>query len=177
MPIIDAQIEYQRAKKGKNMTTKIHRIAIAVKDIDVAIEKYSKMFGATFVKTADAVSQHVGVYVASDWSIGIELASPVPGSLNPVAQKMEKFLAHNGEGVFGTAFAVDDMAMAVATANKAGTQELMPTFGFTPEQLDAEFGGVFTRFEETLMDTEDECGFTVAFCLFEPNAMFAASQD
>jgi catechol 2,3-dioxygenase-like lactoylglutathione lyase family enzyme len=163
--------------KGKNMTTKIHRIAIAVKDIDVAIDKYSKMFGASFVKTAEAVSEHVGVYVASDWAMGIELASPVLGSVNPVAQKMEKFLAHNGEGVFGTAFVVDDMAMAVATANKAGTRELMPTFGFTPEQLDAEFGGVFTRFEETLMDTEDECGFTVAFCLFEPNAMFATSQD
>jgi catechol 2,3-dioxygenase-like lactoylglutathione lyase family enzyme len=150
------------------MTTKIHRIAIAVKDIDAAIGRYSKLFGAKFVKTAEAVSQHVGVYVASDWAVGIELASPVPGSLNPVAKKMEKFLADNGEGVFGTAFVVDDMAKAVETANKAGVKELMPTFDFTPEQLEAEFGGVFTRFEETLMDSEDKCGFIVAFCLFEP---------
>ena len=159
------------------MTTKIHRIAIAVKDIDLAIDKYSKMFGATFVKTADAVSQHVGVYVASDWTMGIELASPVPGSVNLVTQKMERYLADHGEGVFGTAFVVDDMEHALEKANQAGVKELMPTFGFTPEQLDAEFGGVFTRFEETLMDTEESCGFTVAFCLFEPNAMFAPSKD
>jgi catechol 2,3-dioxygenase-like lactoylglutathione lyase family enzyme len=169
MSIIDDKINYNSTARGKFMTTKIHRIAIAVKDIDVAIDKYSKLFGATFVKTADAVSEHVGVYVASDWTMGIELASPVPGSLNLVTQKMEKFLAANGEGVFGTAFVVDDMAMALETANKAGVTELMPTFGFTQEQLEAEFGGVFTRFEETLMDTENECGFTVAFCLFEPS--------
>jgi len=150
------------------MTTKIHRIAIAVKDIDAGIDRYSKLFGATFVKTAEAVSQHVGVYVASDWAMGIELASPVPGSLNPVAMRMEKFLAKNGEGVFGTAFVVDDMTMALEKANKAGVKELMPTFSFTPEQLEAEFAGLFTRFEETLLDSEDNCGFTVAFCLFEP---------
>jgi catechol 2,3-dioxygenase-like lactoylglutathione lyase family enzyme len=150
------------------MTTKIHRIAIAVKDIDAAIEKYSKLLGAKFVKTGAAVSEHVGVYVASDWAMGIELASPVPGTLNPGAKKIEQYLAEYGEGVFGTAFVVDDMASAVEMANKAGVKESQPTFDFTPEQLEAEFGGVFTRFEETLMDTKDECGFVVAFCLFEP---------
>jgi catechol 2,3-dioxygenase-like lactoylglutathione lyase family enzyme len=169
MSIIEVQTISKSTARGKFMTTKIHRIAIAVKDIDVAIDKYSKIFGASFVKTAEAVSKHVGVYVASDWTMGIELASPVPGSENPVAKRMETFLAANGEGVFGTAFVVDDMTAAVAKANKAGVKELMPTFGFTPEQLEAEFAGVFTRFEETLMDTEDECGFTVAFCLFEPS--------
>src|SRR5207244_12646198 len=116
------------------MSAHIHRIAIAVNDLDAAVELYSTLFGGTFERTGEAVSQEAGVAVASDWQLGIELVTPVPGSENPIAKKMERFLAEKGEGIFAAGFRVDDMDAALAQARQARIEPLLPTFTFTAEQ-------------------------------------------
>jgi methylmalonyl-CoA/ethylmalonyl-CoA epimerase len=149
------------------VSAKIHRIGVAVKDLDAAIERYTALFGGTFEKTGEAVSQEAGVHVASDWNLGIELVSPVSGSANPIAQQMETFLAEKGDGVFAVGFTVEDTDAALAQAKEAGVESLLPTFAFTDQQLKDEFAGAFTRFEETVLDTQKDFGVSYAFNIIE----------
>lgn len=148
---------------------KIHRIGIAVSDLDKAVERYTALFGGNFTKTGEAVSQEAGVRVAADWSLGIELVQPVPGSSNPIARDMEKFLAEKGDGVFAVGYTVDDTKTELDRAEKAaGVVPLLPTFAFSDEQLRDEFAGAFTKFEETVLDTRDEFGVSHAFNVIVP---------
>jgi methylmalonyl-CoA/ethylmalonyl-CoA epimerase len=149
------------------MSAKIHRIGIAVSDLDKAVERYTALFGGHFTKTGEAVSAEAGVRVAADWALGIELVQPVSGSANPVAQQMEKFLAEKGDGVFAVGYTVEDTAAALARAKEAGVEPLMPTFSFTEQQLKDEFAGAFTHFEETVLDTRDDFGISHAFNVIE----------
>jgi catechol 2,3-dioxygenase-like lactoylglutathione lyase family enzyme len=146
---------------------KIHRIGIAVSDLDRAVERYTALFNGDFTRTGDAVGEEAGVHVAADWALGVELVQPVPGSANPIAQQMEKFLAEHGDGVFAVGFTVDDTETALKAAEAAGIKPLLPTFAFTDEQLQREFNGAFTKFEETVLDTRDEFGISHAFNAIE----------
>jgi catechol 2,3-dioxygenase-like lactoylglutathione lyase family enzyme len=146
---------------------KIHRIGIAVSDLDKAIERYTALFDGNFTKTGEAVGQEAGVHVAADWALGVELVQPVAGSANPIAQQMEKFLAEKGDGVFAVGFSVDDTEAALKGAKAAGIEPLLPTFSFTDEQLQSEFNGAFSKFEETVLDTRDEFGISHAFNVIE----------
>jgi hypothetical protein len=150
------------------MSARIHRIAVVVHDLDAAIDLYTKLFSGNFTKTGEAVAEEAGVYVAADWALGIELIHPVPGSPNPVAQKLEKLLAERGEGICGAGFTVPDMDAALASAKAAGIDSLLPTFKFSQEQIDQEFNGAFSRFEETPLDSSDQTGAVYALNLIEP---------
>jgi catechol 2,3-dioxygenase-like lactoylglutathione lyase family enzyme len=149
------------------MPAKIHRIGIAVSDLDKAVDRYTALFGGTFTMTGEAVSEEAGVRVAADWNLGIELVSPLPGSANPIARRMQEFLAEKGDGVFAVGYTVEDTAAALARAKEAGVEPLLPTFSFTEQQLQDEFAGAFTKFEETVLDTRDEFGITHAFNMIE----------
>jgi catechol 2,3-dioxygenase-like lactoylglutathione lyase family enzyme len=146
---------------------KIHRIGVAVSDLDKAVERYTALFDGNFTRTGEAASEAAGVRIAADWDLGIELVQPVPGSANPIAQQMEKFLAEKGDGVFAVGFSVDDSEAALKGAKAAGVEPLLPTFSFTHEQLQDEFNGAFTKFEETVLDTRDEFGISHAFNVIE----------
>jgi 4-hydroxyphenylpyruvate dioxygenase-like putative hemolysin len=150
------------------MPAKIHRIAVAVHDLDAAVELYTQLFDGTFTRTGDAVGEEAGVHVAADMALGIELVHPVPGSANPIAQKLTKFLAEQGEGIFGAGFCVPDMDAALAHAKQAGVDPMLPTFKFTQEQIDHEFQGAFKRFEETPLDSIDQTGVVYALNVIEP---------
>jgi 4-hydroxyphenylpyruvate dioxygenase-like putative hemolysin len=150
------------------MSVTIHRIAVAVHDLDAAVELYTKLFDGNFKRTGEAVGEEAGVHVAADMALGIELVHPVPGSANPVAQKLEKFLAERGEGIFGAGFSAPDMDAALAHASEAGIEPLLPTFKFTQEQIDHEFDGAFSRFEETPLDSGDQTGAIYAINVIDP---------
>jgi catechol 2,3-dioxygenase-like lactoylglutathione lyase family enzyme len=149
------------------MPAQIHRVGIAVSDLDEAVERYTALFGGHFTRTGEAASEAAGVRIAADWALGIELVQPVPGSMNPIAQQMEKFLAEKGDGVFAVGFTVDDSAAALAKAKAAGIELLLPTFSFTEQQLQEEFDGAFTKFEETVLDTRNEFGISYAFNIID----------
>jgi predicted enzyme related to lactoylglutathione lyase len=149
------------------MSARIHRIGVAVKDLDAAIDYYSAFFGVPFERTGEAVSEEAGVAVAANWQLGIELVQPVPGSANPIAQQMEKHLAEKGEGIFAAGFSSDDIDADLSRAESAGANQLLPTFKFTEQQLQDEFAGAFTRFEETVFDTYPACGAAYALNVIE----------
>jgi 4-hydroxyphenylpyruvate dioxygenase-like putative hemolysin len=145
------------------MNARIHRIGVAVNDLDTAVEYYSALFGGTFERTGEAVSEEAGVAVAAHWAIGVELVQSMPGSANPTAQQMEHILAERGEGVFDVGFTVPAMDAALERAEQAGVKQLLPTFGFTDRQLQDEFADGYTKFDETVLDTLDRTGSAIAF--------------
>jgi 4-hydroxyphenylpyruvate dioxygenase-like putative hemolysin len=146
---------------------KIHRIGVAVSDLDKAVERYTALFDGHFTRTGEAASEAAGIRIAADWDLGIQLVQPIPGSANPIAQQMQKFLAEKGDGVFSVGFSVDDSEAALNGAKAAGIEPLLPTFSFTYEQLQDEFNGAFTKFEETMLDTRAEFGILHSFNVIE----------
>lgn len=95
----------------------IHHVGIAVDDLDAAIERWARLFGAT-VEHRERVDEQ-GVEAAS-LRIGdsrIELLAPLEPD-TPVG----RFLAKRGPGMHHVAFAVDDVAAELRRAAAAGAQ-------------------------------------------------------
>lgn len=150
------------------MKAKLHRVGIVVKDLDTSIAMYEKLLGTTFHKSGDAVAEQAGVHVAAAWDAGVELVKPVSGSKNPIAIKMEEYLKTHGDGgVFAVGYRCDDIVAANKVSEELGMSNLLPTFKFTQEQIDAEFNGAYRRFEETVLDTLKKMGYLFAYNLIE----------
>lgn len=149
------------------MRARMHRIAVAVKDLDKSIKDYEKLTGAKFHKTGDSVAQQAGVIVAAAWDAGVELVTPFPGSDHPMAKGLDDFIAARGEGIIAVGMATDDLDGAVAIAGEMGIKPLRPKYVFTQHELDEEFGGVFTRFEESALDSGTQLGYTLAYNIIE----------
>lgn len=93
----------------------IHHLAVAVEDLDAAIETYRTLFGAE-LELRDTLEQQ-GVEAAY-MRLGagrIELLAPLAED-TPVG----RFLARRGEGMHHVAVAVDDVGAAVAALAAAG---------------------------------------------------------
>lgn len=150
------------------MKAKLHRVGIVVTDLDKSIALYEKLLGSKFHRTGDAVAKAVGIQVAAAWEAGVELVRPIPGSTNPAALKMFEFLKSHGDGgVFAIGYRADDVDAALRIASECGIEKLLPTFAFTQEQLDSEFNGAYTRFEETVLDTMAKMGYLFAYNTIE----------
>jgi catechol 2,3-dioxygenase-like lactoylglutathione lyase family enzyme len=150
------------------MKARIHRVAIAVRDLENSIILYEKLLGTTFHRTGEAVAKEAGVYVAASWEAGVELVTAAPGSDNPTAVQIREFLdGHGDSGVFAVGFSTNDLDAAHQAAGGAGIHKLLPTFEFTQQQLDEEFNGTFTKFQETVMDTYGKLGFQLAYNIIE----------
>jgi catechol 2,3-dioxygenase-like lactoylglutathione lyase family enzyme len=145
------------------MKTKLHRVVIAVKDLDEAVPRYERLFGATFVRTAEAVADATGVAVAADPDSGLELASPLPGTPTDISADIASWLATHGEGVYGLGVnAGDDFEEALAVARADDLTFAMEPFSFTQEDIDREFGGRYSRYEEAIIDRK-HLGFALAY--------------
>ena len=95
----------------------IHHLGIAVDDLDAAIERWTRLFGAT-VEHRERVEEQ-GVEAAS-LRVGesrVELLAPL-GPDTPVG----RFLAKRGPGMHHVAFAVDDVGAALRRAAAAGAE-------------------------------------------------------
>jgi methylmalonyl-CoA/ethylmalonyl-CoA epimerase len=93
----------------------IHHIAMAVHDLDEAIETYGRLFGAE-LEHRDAVSEQ-GVEAAA-MRVGksrIELLSAI-GDDTPVG----RFLARRGPGMHHVAYEVDDIEAELAALDERG---------------------------------------------------------
>ncbi len=100
---------------GSMLLTEIDHVAIAVHDLDAAIDYYVKAFGATVdhreVVERDGVEEAL-LKVAESY---IQLMSPTrPDS--PVAKALDK----RGEGLHHVGYRVDDCAAALAAMVAAG---------------------------------------------------------
>jgi len=149
------------------MKAKLHRVAIVVKDLDKSIEQYAKLTGATFHKTGDAVAKQAGAIVAAAWDAGIELVMPFPGSDHPTAVELEQFLETRGEGPVAIGMVCDDMERSVEIAGDLGMPQLRPKYVFSQKELEDEFGGVFSRFEEIVLNSTGKLGYTMALNTLE----------
>lgn len=140
---------------------------MVVADLDEAVPRYSRLFGATFHPTGEAVAKNFGVRVAAAWDVGIELVQPIRDSPVPNAQYMLDLLNSRGESVCGAAFVVDDMKAAIDTAQAEGLEPYAPTTHFTEQQIEEEFAGKFRRFDETAFDSIGKMGFCLVFNVLE----------
>ncbi|MGZ4292306.1 MAG: methylmalonyl-CoA epimerase [Gaiellaceae bacterium] len=95
----------------------IHHVGIAVDDLDAAIDRYGRLFGAT-VEHRERVDEQ-GVEAAS-LRVGesrVELLAPL-GPDTPVG----RFLAKRGPGIHHVAFETADVAAELARLSAAGVQ-------------------------------------------------------
>ena len=148
------------------MKTKLNRVAIAVHDIQSAVKLYAELTGHRFLRAGPAVTDSSGLSVAASWEAGMEIVSPIPGRDEAPAHALRRFLETRGEGIFAVIMEVDDLDAADKLGAEKGfsvAQRIM----FTDEQLKAELGGKFTRFEETVFDTTNELGFFLTYNLLE----------
>lgn len=97
--------------------TEIDHVAIAVRDLDAAVDWYRRAFGAEVThrerveidRVEEALIQVAGSY--------IQLVTPTAPD-SPVA----RFLSRRGEGLHHVAYRVDDCAAALAAAIAAGAE-------------------------------------------------------
>ena len=95
----------------------IHHVAVAVRDLDEAIETYGRLFGAE-LEHRDTVSEQ-GVEAAAVLVGGsrIELLAAT-GEDTPVG----RFLARRGPGMHHVAYEVDDLEAQLATLDEQGVE-------------------------------------------------------
>jgi len=63
----------------------------------------------------------LGVHVELDWDRGIELISPVPGSVASVAASVNEFLGRHGDGVYTVVIRVPEAGAAEAVTQRYGS--------------------------------------------------------
>jgi catechol 2,3-dioxygenase-like lactoylglutathione lyase family enzyme len=139
------------------MSARLDRLVIAVRDIDAAVELYTTLFGGIFRRSSDAADRSLGVRVAVNMDVGIELLTPVEGAENLVVERLHRFLAEKGDGIFGAGMRIDSTQDAIDRAERAGIKPLFSPFQLTPEQLEV-FGGAIENLEETVLDSDEICG-------------------
>jgi methylmalonyl-CoA/ethylmalonyl-CoA epimerase len=99
----------------------VHHVALAVEDLDEALETYQRFFGAE-VEVADRMEeQGVDAVYLRVGDGRVELVSPL-GPDTPVGRFLEK----RGPGMHHVAFEVDDVADAVEELERRGASVIEP---------------------------------------------------
>lgn len=100
-----------------SLLTEIDHVAIAVKDIDAAINWYADVLGAVVVHREEVVSDGVDEALIKVADSYIQLLTPTRDD-SPVA----KYLAKNGEGLHHVAYRVADCAIALEAVKASGAR-------------------------------------------------------
>jgi methylmalonyl-CoA/ethylmalonyl-CoA epimerase len=95
----------------------IHHVAMAVVDLDEAIERYERLFGATVEHRGSIEDQGVEAAYLRVGTGRVELVAPT-GDDTPVG----RFLAKRGPGMHHVAFEADDVQAELARLGAAGAQ-------------------------------------------------------
>jgi len=105
------------APASSGMLTEIDHVAIAVRDLEAAIEYYRSTFGAEVVHRERVDSDGVEEALIKVAESYIQLLTPTSES-SPVA----KYLDKRGEGVHHVGYRVDDCGAALQAVKDAGGQ-------------------------------------------------------
>ncbi|HZU20190.1 MAG TPA: methylmalonyl-CoA epimerase [Gaiellaceae bacterium] len=97
--------------------TGIHHVGIAVADLDEAIERYARLFGATVEHRERLEDQGVEAASLGVGGSRIELLAPL-GDDTAVG----RFLAKRGPGMHHVAFETEDVGAELARARAAGAE-------------------------------------------------------
>ncbi|HET7647061.1 MAG TPA: methylmalonyl-CoA epimerase [Gaiellaceae bacterium] len=95
----------------------IHHLGVAVDDLDLAIERYASLFGATLEHRERVDEQGVEAASLRVGASRVELLEPL-GPETPVG----RFLASRGPGMHHVAFTVDDVAAELDRLRAEGVQ-------------------------------------------------------
>lgn len=99
--------------------TEVDHVAIAVRDLDAAIDWYKQTFGATVAHREVVERDGVEEALLSVADSYIQLLTPTRDD-SPVA----KYLDTKGEGIHHVGYRVDDCAAALAQAVAAGARAI-----------------------------------------------------
>ena len=135
----------------------INRIIVAVRDLEESKRYYSQLVGASF-SDANWTGENYGINVAISWDAGIELCAPMKGRENDSA--VSQFLKTNGEGVLNVVFNYNDAAKALSSA-KSNEVKCLHSLDYTQKEIDAHLGALFSKYEEHVLNTSGDCGFSV----------------
>jgi len=102
--------------------TEVDHVAIAVRDLDAAIDWYKQTFGATVAHREVVERDGVEEALLSVADSYIQLLTPTRDD-SPVA----KYLDNKGEGLHHVGYRVDDCATALRTAVAAGARAIDET--------------------------------------------------
>jgi len=140
----------------------VNRVVIAVKDLEKAIDIYSKLLGATF-HDVSAGSEQYGVRAVISWDAGIELCAPIEGKNSYV----EQIISKRGEGLMGVVFCVDDVDRACAQAKDMGISTLA-TLDYDQKQIDEQLQGRFKKYKWYMLNAGGLCGVGAIIAQIEP---------
>lgn len=146
------------------MKTKgINRVAILVKDFDKAVALYSELLNTTFYPLA--IAEKSGVRVAFGYEVGVEIASPIPGSNEPDALALAAQLKEHGEGLYAVVFSIDDVEQARAKAEEMGIR-VLDKKEVNRNEVKNSFHGRYSTFIEYFLNPEDTYGTVVVLGQF-----------
>ena len=145
----------------------INRVVILVKDIEKAVDLYSKLFNTTFKYTA-ADDDGLGVRAALNFDAGVEIVSPVPGSDAPFATGLSQHIKEHGEGIFSVMFSVDNADEARDRAQDLGLR-VVTEMRLNEDELEHHgMGDRFKTFIEYMFDAKDTFGANIVLGQFDP---------
>jgi methylmalonyl-CoA epimerase len=104
-------------RAGGSLLTEIDHVAIAVHDLEEAVEYYASTFGATVVHRERVESDGVEEALIKVADSYIQLLTPISED-SPVA----KFLERRGEGLHHVGYRVDDCGVALQAVKDGGGQ-------------------------------------------------------
>ncbi|MEM7791291.1 MAG: methylmalonyl-CoA epimerase [Verrucomicrobiota bacterium] len=99
------------------MITKIDHLGIAVRNLETAVDYYTKALGLECEGREEVSSQKVKTAFFAVGEVHLELLEPTADD-SPIA----KFLERNGEGIHHVAFGVEDIEEQLAHASKSGVR-------------------------------------------------------
>lgn len=140
----------------------INRVVMAVKDLEKAIDVYSRLLGATF-HDVSAGSEEFGVRAVISWDAGIELCAPIAGKNSYIEQIIKK----RGEGLVGVVFCVDDVEQACAQAKEMGIS-VLSSLDYDQGQIDEQLQGRFKKYKWYMLNARDLCGVGAFIGQIEP---------
>ena len=135
----------------------INRVIVAVRDLEKSKRYYSELLGANF-NNANWTGENYGINVSISWDAGIELCAPMEGRENDSA--VSQFLNTKGEGVLNVVFNYDHTAKALSNA-KSMDVECLHSLDYTQEEIDAHLDALFSKYEEHVLNTSGDCGFSI----------------
>jgi methylmalonyl-CoA epimerase len=106
-----------RDRAGSSLLTEIDHVAIAVHDLEEAIEYYASTFGATVAHRERVESDGVEEALIKVADSYIQLLTPISED-SPVA----KYLERRGEGLHHVGYRVDDCSVALQAVKDGGGQ-------------------------------------------------------
>jgi methylmalonyl-CoA/ethylmalonyl-CoA epimerase len=96
---------------------RVDHTAIAVRDLDEAIDRYERLYGIAVTERVRVVDQNVEVAFLTRDGTSIELVSPLEGTSGVAG-----FLAKRGEGLHHIGLAVDDIQQELDRLARQGVE-------------------------------------------------------